>query len=73
MNKEMNFDFDNLEVEQEKIKSAIIMYDETGELIQRFEVENLLNMSVDYEKKKLHAEHVDGDVYDIDFYKMVVV
>lgn len=73
MNNEMDFDFDNMEMEQKKIKSAVIMYDESGELMQRFVVENLLNMSVDYDKKILHAEHKDGNVYDIDFYKMVVV
>ncbi len=72
MNKEMDFDFDNLEMENE-IKSAIIIYDKDGELLQRFIVENLINMSVDYIKKSLHAEHKDGNVYDIDFYKMVVI
>lgn len=72
MNKEMDFDFDNLDVEY-KIKSAVIMYDESGELIQRFEVENLLNISVDFNNKSIHAEHKNGKVYDIDFYKMVVI
>lgn len=73
MNKEMDFDFDNMEIEQEEIKSAVIMYDESGELIRRFVVENLLNMSVDYDEKTFHAEHKNGKVYDIDFYKMVVI
>ena len=68
----MNFDFDNMEVEQE-IKSSIIVYDESEEVIHRFVVENLLNMSVDYGKKRLHAEHKNGNIYDIDFYKMVVI
>lgn len=72
MNKEMDFDFDNLDVEY-KIKSAVIMYDESEELIQRFEVENLLNISVDFNNKSIHAEHKNGKVYDIDFYKMVVI
>lgn len=73
MNKEMDFDFDNMEIEQEKIKSTVIMYNESGELIQRFVIENLLNMLVDYGKKTLHVEHKDGNVYDINFYKMVVI
>lgn len=73
MNNKMDFDFDNIEAEQKEIKSTVIMYDESEEVIQRFVVENLLNMSVDYDKKILHAEHKDGNVYDIDFYKMAVV
>lgn len=77
MTKEMDFDFDNLEMEN-KAETAILLYEEgefgeQGELIQRFVAENLVNMSIDYEKKVLHAEHKNGKVYDIDFYKMVIV
>ncbi len=72
MKKEMDFDFDSMEIEYD-IKTAIIMYDEQDELIQRFEVSNLTNMLIDYEKKVLHAEHINGKVYDIDFYKMIII
>lgn len=77
MKKEMDFDFDNLEMEYEA-ETAILLYEEgefgeQGELIQRFVTKNIINMSTDYEKKVFHAEHKDGNVYDINFYKMVIV
>lgn len=77
MKKEIDFDFDNLEMDGEA-ETAILLYEkgefgEQGELIQRFVVSNLVKMSVDYKEKTLHAEHVDGNVYDINFYKMVIV
>lgn len=77
INEEMDFDFDNLEMEYE-VETAILLYEEgefgeQGELIQRFVAKNLVNMSINYEKKVLHAEHKNGNVYDINFYKMVVI
>lgn len=73
----MDFDFDSLGMEYE-VETAILLYKEgkfgeQGELIQRFVTKNLANMSIDYKKKVLHVEHKDGNVYDIAFYKMVVV
>lgn len=80
MNKEMDFDFDNLEIEYE-VKTVVIMYDKDGELIQRLVVENLANISIDYEKKVFHAEYTgdgyngikNGEIFDIAFYKMEIV
>lgn len=85
MEKEMNFDFDNLEVENE-VKTVVLLYaegefGEKGELIQRLVVENLANISIDYEKKVFHAEYIGdgrngikkGEIFDILFYKMIIV
>lgn len=85
MNKEMDFDFDNLEMEH-KVETAILLYEqgefgEQGELIQRFVAKNLANISIDYEKKVFHAEYIGdgsygiktGEIFDIPFYKMVIV
>lgn len=65
-------DFDYWDFEC-KIERSVKMYDQNDELIQRLVLENLVNMSVDYVNKRFHAEHKDGSVYDIDFYKMVIV
>lgn len=77
MEKEMDFDNWNFDC---KVKTAIIMYDEEEKLIQRLEVENLANISIDYEKKVFHAEYIgygngikSGETFDIAFHKMVIV
>ncbi len=85
MGKEMDFDFDNLEIEN-KIETTILLYakgefGEKGELIQRFVAENLADISIDYARKIFHAEYIgdgrngieNGEVFDIPFYKMVIV
>ncbi len=85
MGKEMDFDFDNLEIEN-KIETTILLYakgefGEKGELIQRFVSENLTNISIDYANKVFHAEYTgdgsngikNGEVFYIQFYKMVIV
>lgn len=80
MNMEKEMNFDDLEMDSE-IKAAVIMYDEHEELIQRLIVENLTNISIDYENKIFHAEYIgegyngisNGKIFDIAFYKMVIV
>lgn len=85
MGKEMDFDFDNFEMEYES-ETAVLLYAEGefgahGELIQRFVAKNLANISIDYEKKIFHAEYIGdgrygiktGEIFDIAFYKMVIV
>ena len=84
MKKEMDFDFDNLEIEN-KVEASILLYagefGEKGELIQRLVAENLSSISIDYKKKVFHAEYAgdgsngikNGEVFDIPFYKMVIV
>lgn len=85
MGKEMDFDFDNLEIEN-KVETSILLYaegefGEKGELIQRFTAKNLANISIDYESKVFHAEYIgdgrngikNGEVFDIAFYKMLIV
>ena len=85
MGKEMDFDFDNLEMEYE-VENAILLYaegefGEKGELIQRFTAKNLANISIDYENKIFYAEYIGdgrygiktGEIFDIPFYKMVIV
>lgn len=87
MGKEMNFDFDNLELETEcEVQTSILLYDKgkfggQGELIQRFIAEHLANIQIDYEKKIFHAEYIGdgrygiktGEIFDIAFYKLVIV
>lgn len=87
MKKEMDFDFDNLEIDFEhKHKTVILLYaegefGEQGELIQRLIVENLTDISIDYEKKVFHAEYIgdgrygidNGTIFDIPFYQMIIV
>lgn len=86
MGKEMDFDFDNWEMDNYKCETAILLYaegefGEKGELIQRLIAEDLANVSIDYEKKVFHAEYIGkednginkGEVFDIAFYKMVIV
>lgn len=83
MGKEIDFDFDNLEMDIEhKHETAILLYaegefGEKGELIQRFAAKNLTNILIDYEKKVFHAEYIgewyNGRIFDIAFYKMVIV
>lgn len=85
MIKEMDFDFDNLEIEYEA-ETVILLYEEgefgeQGKMIQRFVAKNLANMSIDYEKKVFHAEYIGdgrhgiktGEIFDIAFYKMSIV
>lgn len=85
MGKEMDFDFDNLEMEYE-VETVILLYaegefGEKGELIQRFVAKNIANISIDYEKKVFHTEYIgdgrngisNGEIFDIAFYKIVVV
>lgn len=85
MEKEIDFDFDNLETEC-KVQTSILLYDkgkfgEQGELIQRFIAEHLANIQIDYEKKIFHAEYIGdgrygiktGEIFDIAFYKMVII
>lgn len=85
MGKEMDFDFDSLEMEYE-VETAILLYEkgefgEQGELIQRLSAKNLTNISIDYENKIFHAEYIGeeyygidkGEILDIAFYKMVIV
>lgn len=85
MGKEMDFDFDNLEMEYE-VETVILLYGqgefgEQGELIQRLVAKNLTNISIDYEKKIFHAEYIgdggngiaNGEIFDIAFYKLVIV
>lgn len=87
MSKEMDFDFDNAEmVFEHKNETVILLYEEgefgeKGELIQRFTAKNLANISIDYEKKIFHAQYIGngyngikkGEIFDISFYKMVIV
>lgn len=87
MRKEIDFDFDNLEMDFEhKHETVILLYaegefGEKGELIQRLVVENIANISIDYEKKVFHAEYIGdgrngiekGEIFDIAFYQMVIV
>lgn len=85
MNKETDFDFDNLEMEH-KVETVILLYDQgefgdDGKLIQRFAAKNLTNISIDYEKKIFRAEYIGdgihgikkGQIFDIAFYKMAIV
>lgn len=85
MGKDMDFDFDNLEMEYE-VETAILLYaegefGEKGELIQRFAAKNLANISIDYVNKVFHAEYIgdgcngirNGEIFDIAFYVMVTV
>lgn len=85
MGKEMDFDFDNLEMEY-KHETDILLYEkgefgEKGELIQRFTAKNLANISIDYENKIFHAEYIGdgrygiktGEIFNIPFYKMIIV
>lgn len=85
MEKEMDFDFDNLETECE-VKTSILLYEkgefgEQGKLIQRLVLGNLANIQIDYEKKNFHAEYIgdgrngiaNGEIFDISFYKMVII
>lgn len=87
MKKEMDFDFDNLEAETEcEVQTSILLYEkgefgEQGEPIQRFIAEHLANIQIDYEKKIFHAEYIGdgrygiktGEIFDIPFYKMVII
>lgn len=80
MGKEMDFDFDNLEMDNE-VKTSVIMYDENENLIQRLVMEDVVNISIDYDKKVFHAEYIGegrngikhGDIFDVAFYKMVII
>lgn len=82
---DFDFDFDNWEAENE-VETSILLYaegefGEKGELIQRFTAKNLANISIDYEKKIFHAQYIGngyngikkGEIFDISFYKMVIV
>ena len=86
MGKETDFDFDNFEMDDYKYEAAILLYaegefGEKGELIQRFTAKNIANISIDYKKKIFHAEYIGdgrygiktGEIFDIPFYKMVIV
>lgn len=85
MKKEMDFDFDNLETECE-VQTSILLYDKgefgkQDKLIQRFIAEHLANIQIDYEKKIFCAEYIGderygiktGEIFDIPFYKMVII
>lgn len=72
-----DFDFDTIDMDYKK-ETAVLLYgegndDEEGELIQRFSTKNLVNILIDYESKILHAEHANGKIYDIPFYKMTII
>lgn len=86
MEKEMDFDFDNWEIDDYKCETAILLYakgefGEAGERIHRFTAKNLANIFIDYENKVFHAEYIgdgrngikNGEIFDIAFYKMVIV
>lgn len=86
MGKETDFDFDNWEMDDYKCETSILLYaegknGEEGELIQRFTAKKLANISIDYEKKVFRAEYIGdgryginkGEIFDIPFYKMVIV
>lgn len=85
MGKEMDFEFDNLEMEHQ-VETVVLLYEkgefgEQGKLIQRFSAKNIANISIDYENKIFHAEYIgdgrngiaNGEIFDIAFYKMVIV
>lgn len=87
MSKEMDFDFDNAEmVFEHKNETVILLYEEgefgeKGELIQRLVADRLTGVQIDYEKEIFHAEYIGdgrygiktGEIFDIPFYKMVIV
>lgn len=87
MSKEMDFDFDNAEmVFEHKNETVILLYEEgefgeKGELIQRLVADRLTGVQIDYEKKIFHAEYIGdgrygiktGEIFNIPFYKMIIV
>lgn len=87
MNKEMDFDFDNVDMIYKNVYDVAIYlyakgeYGEKGELIQRLVVKNLGDIQIDYVNKKFSAQYIGkgingiktGEKLDIDFYEMVIV
>lgn len=80
---DIDLDFDNVDVRFEG--TVVLLYGygefgEEGELIQRFQLDSIADVSIDYEHKVFHAKYIgkghgieNGEIFDIEFYKMVIV